>query len=167
MILNDRQPSTLWPFKYQASTVQLGSEIWADQKEVSLQMVLVLEWDLKWGSLTISNLDKWLPFCQKTFEIGTKMSKFWMVWLSNGVDHSYSLALLKPNHFKSLGKHWCIRPPLLQRDQREHSKWREAKTGIGASYKGEGACSSGFRILRLVKGKLLRISINGLYRLEQ
>ena len=36
------------------------------------------EWDLKSGSQTIWNLDKWPPFCQKLFEIRTKMSRFQM-----------------------------------------------------------------------------------------
>ena len=41
--------------------------------------VLDFEWDLKSGSLTILNPDKWPPFCQKTFEIQTKTSGFRMV----------------------------------------------------------------------------------------
>ena len=40
---------------------------------------LDFEWHLKSGSTTIWNLDKWPPFCQKLFQIGTKMSGFWMV----------------------------------------------------------------------------------------
>ena len=34
------------------------------------------EWDLKSGSPTICNPDKWPPFCQKPFEIWTKTSRF-------------------------------------------------------------------------------------------
>ena len=44
---------------------------------------LVFEWDLKYGSPTIWNLDWWPPFCQKPFEIRTKLSRFWMVRFSD------------------------------------------------------------------------------------
>ena len=37
------------------------------------------EWDLISGSPDIWNLYKWLPFCQKPFDILKKMSGFWMV----------------------------------------------------------------------------------------
>ena len=37
---------------------------------------LNFEWDLKSESPTIWNLDKWQPFCQKSFEIQTKTSRF-------------------------------------------------------------------------------------------
>ena len=54
---------------------------------------------------TIWNPDKWQPFCQKPFEIRTKMSGFQMVWFSNGWDNSYSHSLSptiwKPDHLKS------------------------------------------------------------------
>ena len=41
------------------------------------------KWNLKSGSPTIWNPDKWPLFCQKPFEIQTKMSRFWMVeWFS-------------------------------------------------------------------------------------
>ena len=43
-----------------------------------------LEWNLKFGSPTIWNPGKWVPFCQKPFEIRTKMSKFWMVGTKYG-----------------------------------------------------------------------------------
>ena len=66
--------------------IQWESEIWTSldfiwsKKEFGLQMV----WDLKSGSLNIWNLNKWQPFCQKPFEILTKISEcqmvgFWMV----------------------------------------------------------------------------------------
>ena len=45
---------------------------------------LDLEWDMKSGSPTIRNLEKWSPFCQNTFEIQTKTSSFRMVQFSNG-----------------------------------------------------------------------------------
>ena len=48
------------------------------------------EWDLKSGSPTVWNKDQLPPFCQKPFEIRTKMSKFWMAWFWNGYDYSYS-----------------------------------------------------------------------------
>ena len=41
--------------------------------------VLDFKWDLKFRSPTIWNMYKWAPFCQKPFEIWTKMSRFWMV----------------------------------------------------------------------------------------
>ena len=47
------------------------------------------EWNLKSGSLTIWNPEKWQPFCQKPFEIHTKMSDFLMVPFSKGWDHSF------------------------------------------------------------------------------
>ena len=50
------------------------------------------EWDLKSGSPTIWNLNKWLPFCQKLFEIRTKMSGFWMIG---------TIAIAKPGHLKT------------------------------------------------------------------
>ena len=40
---------------------------------------LYFEWDLKPRTTNIWNPDKWLPFCQKLFEIRTKKSVFWMV----------------------------------------------------------------------------------------
>ena len=40
---------------------------------------LDFEWDLKYKSSTIRNLDKWSTFYQKPFEIRTKMSRFGMV----------------------------------------------------------------------------------------
>ena len=65
------------------------------QKEVSLQMVRILK--------KILNL-KAQPFCQKPFEIKTKMSGFWLVQFSNGWDHSYSQTLWKPDRLKSFKK---------------------------------------------------------------
>ena len=49
------------------------------------------------------NPDKWLPFCQKPFEIRTNMSGFWMVRFSNGWDYTYghSQTIWKPDHLKS------------------------------------------------------------------
>ena len=50
------------------------------------------ERDLKSGSPTIWNRDKWLPFCQKSFEIWTKTAGF--QW------SCYSPTLWKPDHLK-------------------------------------------------------------------
>ena len=47
------------------------------------------KWDLKSGSSTIWNPDKYPPFSQKPFEILTKTSVFWMVLFSTGWDYSY------------------------------------------------------------------------------
>ena len=63
------------------------------------------EWDLKSGSPTIWNPGKWLPFCQKPFEIQTKTSGFWIFQFSNGWGYSYILSksqtIWKPEHLKS------------------------------------------------------------------
>ena len=76
---------------YHGSSIQWGSEIrpsldfeWSERGWVANG--LDFEWHLKSWSLTIWNPDKWTPFYQKPFEIRTKPSRFWMVWLSNGWD---------------------------------------------------------------------------------
>ena len=55
---------------------------------------LVFKWDLKSGSPTIINLDKWQPFCQRPFEIWTKMSGSQMVRFSNGLVFKWSSFLM-------------------------------------------------------------------------
>ena len=72
------------------SNIQWGSEIrtnsldfeWSKRGWVANG--LDIKWDLKSGSQTILNQDKWLLFCQKPFEIRTKMSGVCMVRISNG-----------------------------------------------------------------------------------
>ena len=59
------------------------------------------EWDLKSGSPTIWNRDKWPPFCQKSIEIWTKTAGF--QW------SCYSPTLWKPDHLKfDLQKVWIL-----------------------------------------------------------
>ena len=103
------QQDTNLPFEYQTSPglrwslyglnqrekIQWGSEIWTSldfklSKRSWVANGLDFKWNLKSGSPTIWNLDKWVPFCQKPFEIRTKMSGFWMVRFLNGWDYSYS-----------------------------------------------------------------------------
>ena len=59
----------------------LGSEIWTSMnfewsKRGWVKNCPDFKLDLKSGSPTILNPDKWQPFCQKLFEILTKMSEF-------------------------------------------------------------------------------------------
>ena len=75
--------------------VQWGSEIQTSldfkcSKRSRVANDLDFKWDLKSRSPTIRNLDKWLPFCQKPFEVRTKMFEFGMLQFSNGWDSSYS-----------------------------------------------------------------------------
>ena len=53
---------------------------------------LDFEWDLKPRTTNIWNPDKWLPFCQKLFEIRTKKSGFWMV----GTKATIAIAKARP-----------------------------------------------------------------------
>ena len=74
------------------------------------------EWSKRGGLQIIQiwngiwNPDKWVPFCQKLFEICTKTSGFWMDQFSNGWDYSYSHGLSptiwKPDHLKLDKKSW-------------------------------------------------------------
>ena len=57
--------------------------------------------NLKFGSPTILNLDKWQLFYQKPFVICTSASVFQMIQFLNGRGHSYSPILCKLDHLKS------------------------------------------------------------------
>ena len=59
--------------------IQWGSEIWISNGQKRLQMFWISNW--------IWNLEA------QPFEIRIKMSEFWMVWLSNGWDYSFSHSL--------------------------------------------------------------------------
>ena len=72
------------------------------------QRVLDFKCDLKSGRPSIWNLDKRLQFCHKPFEIGTKTSKFQMVWFSNGL--AIASKSLDFKCFRSLDCH-CIQIP--------------------------------------------------------
>ena len=61
--------------------IQQGSEIWTSldyewSKRGWVANGLESEWDPKSESPTLGNPYKWLPFCQKPFEIQTKMLGF-------------------------------------------------------------------------------------------
>ena len=69
-------------------TVQGEAEIWTSLEFEWSKRGLVangpdFKWDLKSISPTIWNPEKWPSFCQKIFEIRTKMFRFWMVQFSN------------------------------------------------------------------------------------
>ena len=71
--------------------------------------------DLKSGSPTIWNQDKWLPFCQKPLEIQTW---YWMVQFSNGWDYSHSL-------------NWTIWNPSFQKSGFQRSWGFECQNTLG------------------------------------
>ena len=96
-------------FKYQKPKcpVQWGSEIQTSLDLKWLKRGWVangqdLELAMKSVSPNIWNLDKLQPFCQKTFDIWTKMSGFWTVRFLNGWDNSFShsWSIWQPDHLK-------------------------------------------------------------------
>ena len=79
----------------------ISSGLWSYSEDLKSRLGWIgngldFKWDLKSGSPNIWNLNKLSLFCQKPFEILTKMSGFWMVF------EWFHMAIAKARPSKSL-----------------------------------------------------------------
>ena len=58
------------------------------------------KWNLKSGSPTIGNLDKWLPFCQKPFE--TQTTPYDFEWSGFGLVGTIAITIAKGQPFQKV-----------------------------------------------------------------
>ena len=98
-----------WTF-YVLYSDTVGIRNWGAIRFWMVQRRLVWKWsdfqrDLKSGSQTTWNSERWLPFCQLPFKIWRKTARFWMV----GVQMVGTIALARPfNNLKSDLQRVCI-----------------------------------------------------------